>query len=154
MTDSARSADPDRWVADVLDIALHRFLGVHLLDPRDPARGLLLPVAAPSLNQAGLLHGGIVSALLDVAAFVALRPTLSDGQHAVTHAISVQLLRPVGPGAEVHFEGEVLQLGRQVAFLRAEARVEGAVVAVAQITKSRVGGATADTAAAGLPVVA
>ena len=137
MTDGAQYGDLEPWVAAVLDIPVHRFVGLRLHDPQDLSRGLLLQVTASSLNQAQLLHGGIVSALLDVAAFVALRPTLLPGEHAVTHAISVQLLRPVSDGAEVHFQGEVLQLGRQLAFLRAEARVAGKLVAVAQVTKSR-----------------
>ena len=138
MTRETQYGDLEPWVAAVLDIPMHRFLGLRLRDPRDLTRGLLLVATAPSLNQAQLLHGGIVSALLDVAAFVALRPSLLPGEHAVTHAISVQLLRPVGEGAEVHFQGEVLRLGRLVAFLRAEARVEGKLVAVAQVTKTRV----------------
>ena len=154
MIDGVHVDDLEPWVAAVLAIPMHRFVGLRLRDPQDLTQGLLLQVTTTSLNQAQLLHGGIVSALLDVAAFVALRPSLLPGEHAVTHAISVQLLRPVGEGAEVHFQGEVLQLGRQVAFLRAEARVEGKIVAVGQVTKSRVAAVPADSVLSSPPEVA
>ncbi len=97
---------------------------------------MLLEVTAPSLNQAGLLHGGIVTALLDVASYLALAPFLGPGEHAVTHDLSVQLLRPVPAGASVHLRGEVLRRGRHVAFLRADAWIADVRVAAAQVTKT------------------
>lgn len=124
-------------VTALLEIPLHRFLGVRLAVASDPYAGLLLEVASPALNQAELLHGGVVTALLDVASYLALIPALEASEHAVTHHISVQLLRPVSPGAGVVFQGQVVRLGRQVAFLHAEARVHGSVVATAQVTKTR-----------------
>ncbi len=54
-------------VATVLDIPLHRFLGIRLVDPDRPAAGIVLDVQEPALNNAGVLHGGLVPALLDVA---------------------------------------------------------------------------------------
>src|SRR4051794_21603650 len=106
-----------------MDIPLHRFLGMRLADESDPSAGVVLDVTGPSLNQADLLHGGVVTALLDVAAYLALAPSLGPGEHAVTHDMSVQLLRPVPAGAQVVLRGQVLRLGRQVVFLRAEACV-------------------------------
>ena len=140
MAGPAQFADQESRIAAILEIPLHRFLGLRLGDPQDLTAGLLLDVTGPTLNQARLLHGGIVSALLDVAAFLALVPSLSAGEHAVTHEISVQLLRPVPEGAQVCFRGEVLRAGRQVVFLRAEGRVDGRIAASAQVTKSRVTG--------------
>ena len=123
-------------VQAVLDIPLHRFLGMQLRDPADPSAGIWFPVAEPAQNQAAVLHGGVVYTLLDVAGFLALLPSLGDGEHAVTHDLSVSLLRPVGAGSRVDVTGSVLRRGRAVAFLRAEASVDGVVVAAAQVTKS------------------
>ncbi len=123
-------------VQAVLDIPLHRFLGMQLRDPADPSAGIWFPVAEPAQNQAAVLHGGVVYTLLDVAGFLALLPSLGDGEHAVTHDLSVSLLRPVGAGKRVDVTGSVLRRGRAVAFLRAEASVDGVVVAAAQVTKS------------------
>jgi uncharacterized protein (TIGR00369 family) len=93
-------------------------------------------VTRPSLNHVGVLHGGIVTALLDVASYLALAPLLGEDEHAVTHEMSVQLLRPVPAGAQVLLRGQVLRRGRQVAFLRSDAEVDGVTVAAAQVTKS------------------
>ncbi len=66
-----------------------------------------------------MLHGGVVYTLLDVASFLALLPHLRDGEHAVTHDLSVALLRPVAAGTRVDITGSVLRRGRAVAFVRA-----------------------------------
>jgi len=123
-------------VRDILDIPLHRFLGVQLLDPGNPCAGISFPVGAAAQNQAALLHGGVVTALLDVASYLALLPHLDDAEHAVTHDMSVSLLRPVRPDVSVAVVGTVLRRGRAVAFMRADATVNGRTVAAAQVTKS------------------
>ncbi len=123
-------------VQAVLDIPLHRFLGMQLRDAADPSAGIWFPVDQPAQNQVGVLHGGVIYTLMDVAAFLALLPSLSDEEHAVTHDLTVSLMRPVRAGARVDLTGTVLRRGRSVAFLRAEASVDGEVVAAAQVTKS------------------
>jgi uncharacterized protein (TIGR00369 family) len=107
-----------------------------LRDPADPASGVWFPVAAPAQNQAGVLHGGVVTTLLDTVCYLALLPHLDDQEHAVTHDLTVSLLRPVAAGKRVDVVGTVLRRGRTVAFMRAEATVDGDVVAAAQVTKS------------------
>lgn len=141
MDDPTPFADMASRVRAILEIPLHRFLGLQLTDVDDPAGGVVLDVTGPSLNQAHLLHGGIVMALLDVASYLALAPSLAAGEHAVTHDMSVQLLRPVQAGVRLRLRGEVLRSGRKVAFLRADARVDGIVVAAAQVTKTLMRGA-------------
>ena len=123
-------------VQAVLDIPLHRFLGMQLRDAAAPSAGIWFPVAGPAQNQAAVLHGGVVYTLLDVASFLALVPHLGDDEHAVTHDLTVSLLRPVAADERVDVTGTVLRRGRVVAFMRAEATVGGAVVAAAQVTKS------------------
>ena len=120
----------------VLDIPLHRLLGMELRDRADPSAGIWFPVVGPALNQAALMHAGVVYTLLDVASFLALLPHLSEEEHAVTHDLTASLLRPVSAGKRVDITGTVLRRGRAVAFLRAEATVDGQVVAAAQVTKS------------------
>lgn len=120
----------------VLRIPLHRFLGVRLIDPDDPPAGITFPAAEAALNNVGVLHGGVVTALLDVASYLALLPSLAAGEHAVTHDLAVSLMRPVAAHARVHVRGELVRKGRAVAFLRAEATVDGRPVASAQVTKT------------------
>jgi uncharacterized protein (TIGR00369 family) len=129
-------ADRAARVQAVLDIPLNRFLGMELRDPADPSAGVWFPVGRSAQNQAAVLHGGVVATLLDTACYLALLPQLSDDEHAVTHDLTVSLLRPVAADARVDIIGSVLRKGRSVAFLRGEALVDGAVVAAAQVTKS------------------
>ena len=123
-------------VQAVLDIPLNRFLGMQLRDPADPSAGLWFPVGRSAQNQAAVLHGGVVTTLLDTASYLALLPQLSDAEHAVTHDQTVSLLRPVAADARVDVTATVLRRGRAVAFQRAEAVVDGELVATAQVTKS------------------
>ena len=129
-------ADAEARLAAVLEIPLNRFLGMQLRDPADPSAGIWFPVGPSAQNQAGVLHGGVVTTLLDTACYLALLPQLSDGEHAVTHDLTVSLMRPVSAEQRVDIVGTVLRRGRAVAFLRAEATVDGEVVAAAQVTKS------------------
>ncbi len=126
-------------VEGVLDIALHRFLGVALLDPSEPAQGISFPVEEVALNNAAVLHGGIVTALLDVACYLALLPELRGDENAVTHDVTASLIRAVPRGAQVQVRGSVVRRGRSIAFLRAEATVDGMVVAAGQVTKTLIG---------------
>jgi uncharacterized protein (TIGR00369 family) len=132
------SDHPDRAarVQAVLDIPLNRFLGMELRDAADPSAGVWFPVGRSAQNQAAVLHGGVVTTLLDTACYLALLPHLSDSEHAVTHDLTVSLIRPVAADARVDVVGSVVRRGRSVAFLRAEALVDGEVVAAAQVTKS------------------
>lgn len=123
-------------VQAVLDIPLNRFLGMQLRDPEDPSAGVWFPVGPSAQNQAEVLHGGVVTTLLDTASYLALLPRLSDAEHAVTHDLTVSLLRPVAADERVDITATVLRRGRAVAFMRAEASVDGLVVAAAQVTKS------------------
>jgi uncharacterized protein (TIGR00369 family) len=132
-------ANAVRARADVImAISLHQFLGVRLVDPQNPPAGIVLPVEAPALGPAERLHGGVVTALLDLACLLALLPLLGPDEHAVTHDLSASLIRPVLRGATVHLQGSVVRRGRSLVFLRAEARVADAVVATAQVTKTLV----------------
>ena len=133
------AADPDLLaarVAGVLDIPLHRFLDVQLRDPEQPAAGLVVEVGEAARNNADVLHGGIVSALLDVACYLALLPELADDENAVTHDVTASLVRAVPRGARLEVVGTVVRRGRSLVFLRTEAMVDGKVVAYGQVTKS------------------
>jgi len=133
---SATPPQVDARVRSVLAIELHRFLGIRLADPARPAAGIVLPVGDAAVNNAEVLHGGIVTALLDVASYLAILPLLDDGRNAVTHDVAASLIRPVPRGAEVHLAGEVVRMGRTLAFLRAQATIGDDVVATAQVSKA------------------
>lgn len=51
-----------------------------LLDEADPAAGSTFRVGDAAVNNGGVLHGGIVSALLEVACYLAVLPHLAEEQ--------------------------------------------------------------------------
>jgi uncharacterized protein (TIGR00369 family) len=123
-------------VRGVLDVPLHRFLGLELIDRDHPERGVTVQVDAPAVNNVDLLHGGVVTALLDVASYLALLPHLAADEAAVTHDASASLMKGAGRGARLEVSGRVVRRGRTLAFVRAEATVDGDVIAAGQVTKS------------------
>ncbi len=132
-------ADPDLFatrVHGVLDVPLHRFLGVRLREDGRPQDGLVITVGEAAVNNVGVLHGGVASALLDVASYLALLPYLSEQEAAVTHDATSSLMRAVQRGAELEVTADVVRRGRSLAFLQARALVDGTPVAFGQVTKS------------------
>jgi uncharacterized protein (TIGR00369 family) len=123
-------------VRQVLDDPLHRWLGLELAEEADPRAGLVFAAGPPELYPAGLLHGGMLAALLDIAAAVRLLPELADGETAVTHAASCSVLRPVPEGTRLLLRADLLRKSPTRAFLRSSACVGKESVAVGQLTKT------------------
>ena len=121
---------------DVEALPLHRFIGARLLDPQHPEVGLTFTVHPGIEGRAGRLNFGAVSVIIDAAAYLALSPSLSAGEDAVSHDIHESVLRPVLSGQVVEVRGRLVQRGRRVAFVDVEASVEGQLIATARITKT------------------
>ncbi len=76
-----------------------------------------------TLNPLGLVHGGMLCALLDSAAGCAVHTQLPAGVGISSIEIKVSFLSPVpADGTALEVEGRSLRLGRQVAFAEAHAR--------------------------------
>jgi uncharacterized protein (TIGR00369 family) len=121
---------------DVLDIPLNRHLGIVFDGSVDGIAKSHFQSTPELATFDGQLHGGALSVLFEVAAFLALAPLLKETQHAVTHDLHVSLMRPVPTGARCDLEAHVVRSGRTLAFLEVRAYVEGKQVASARITKS------------------
>lgn len=120
----------------VLDLPLNRHLGI-VFDGiiHDTARSHFQ--CTPELATfGGQLHGGALTALCEIAGFLALVPLLSDEQHAVTHDLHISLMRAVPAGARCDLNAAVARLGKTLAFINVNATVDGQLVASARITKS------------------
>ena len=77
----------------------------------------------------GIVHGGILSALLDEAM---AKLAFSLGIPAVTAEMTVKFKSPVAPGEEITVSGRLVQeTGR---LIRAEARIQRGPVVVAEAT--------------------
>lgn len=126
----------ERLLPAMLDHPLHRAMGVERIDVDSDGARIDIVVGAGAVNPAGLFHGGIVYTVCDMACYAALLALLEEGENAATHDIHVSVLRAARAGDCVRFTGRVLRRTRNVAFLEAEARSNGELLARAAVTKS------------------
>ena len=121
-----------------LAVALPDALGLEFVDPADPLAGVAFEVAGIAVTPAATLHGSALAAALELAGYLAVLPTLTVGEHAVTHQLSVQYLRAATVGQRVRVRGELARRTRALAFVGVGAVLEsdGTAVAQGQITKS------------------
>lgn len=117
---------------------LHHSWGVQSIHALDGRSEISVQVNESMSNPAGTMHGGLIYALTDVAAYTALLSVVEENQSGVTHHINVQVLRPVQLGAVLRIEAEVIKRGRRLSFIESKAYIEDKVVALASITKSMV----------------
>jgi uncharacterized protein (TIGR00369 family) len=96
-------------------------------DARTACGRLTLPEWAQGWQ--GMVHGGILSTLLDEVCAHACRTV---GPHPVTAELTVRFRKPVPVGAEVVVRGEVVEIRRRVLQAKAELQVDGEVYAEAQ----------------------
>lgn len=120
----------------VRQLPLHRHLGVTDLQAHGGEATLRLTVGEASANPAGVLHGGVVYMLCDVAAYAALLSLLEHDREAASHDIHVSVMAPAIPGEAVRFHGRVVHRGRRLVFTEAEAHAGDRLLATARITKT------------------
>lgn len=93
------------------------------------------------LNPIGVVHGGLLSTLLDSATAAAVHSTLPAGVGFTTIELKVSYLRAVRAGDELAVHGWVTKPGSRIAFAEADIRsATGKVVATASSSLLIVGG--------------
>lgn len=117
---------------------LHHAWGVQSILAEEGESTLNVEVSDEMSNPVGALHGGIIYALCDVAAYSALLSIIDESESGVTHQINVQVLRPVAIGAALSLKGSVIKRGRSLAFIEVKGYVNNKVVASATVTKSMI----------------
>jgi len=78
----------------------------------------------------GVVHGGIISALLDEAAIYACR---SVSLHAVTTGLTVRFRKPVATGAVIVIQAEVDKIRRNLAIVNSVLMCGDEIMAEAEI---------------------
>lgn len=115
----------------------HRDCELALRERRDDGAVSTFRVNEYTANPFGVLHGGILYAMLDVSAFLAVVPQLADDEGAVSHDLHVSVLRAAIAGETVTLDATVLRRGRRIVFTRVDAFDEqNRQVAGSQVTKS------------------
>ncbi len=101
----------------------HAALGLEVASA-DPGEVRLVFEATPEhRNLQGLVHGGVLATLADVAMGLAVRTAIPRGRRHVTVEMTVHFLRPATTGP-ITATGSVVRVGSTIAF--AEASVSDA----------------------------
>jgi uncharacterized protein (TIGR00369 family) len=113
-----------KQLAEIYDAVPHcRELGIEITS-------LELGVAAMSLDyqdrlagdpETGVVHGGVISTLLDTVSGLAAMSAVSANTPVATLDLRIDYLKPARPGETIFATAECFRLTRSVAFVRATA---------------------------------
>jgi acyl-coenzyme A thioesterase 13 len=93
------------------------------------------PVAGPTQNVNGALHGGVIALLVDEAGTVALASADREGRPGVTTDLTISYLRPGRPPSVIA-EARTLKVGRTLGTVQVDILGgDGALVASGRMTK-------------------
>lgn len=131
----------ERVLPAVLAQPLHAAAGLELVSAAEGRAEIRYQVNDMTANVQGMLHGGIVTLMHDVAVFLAVATLLPVERHAVTCETHVSILRPANRGETIVVRGTVDRLGRTLAFLRSETYARDAtgkerLIATGSLTKA------------------
>lgn len=101
------------------------FIGSEMEELREGYARLSLTLEDRHTNPNGVMHGGVVTTMMDSALGAALGALRGDAVRRNPHAtiaMNASFLAAARPGDRIVVEGRVLRLGRTVAFGEAEAR--------------------------------
>ena len=115
----------------------HRLLGIAIEELREGYARLRLPFRAEHRNRDGLVHGGAISSLVDMAAVIALDSALdySDPDLLGHSSIELNVSFLAAARAASVAEGSLLRLGRTIAVCDIDVRDEaGTALAKGRVT--------------------
>lgn len=94
-----------------------KHLGVGLVDRKGGYCRVRLKLKPAHLNNGGIAHGGVITALCDIALAGAVGSKLSEGEWCVTVNLNVEFINPAFGGVEIFAYGKVIKRGRTLAFV-------------------------------------
>jgi acyl-coenzyme A thioesterase 13 len=114
---------------------LFKFTGFRLLSFGGGKAEMECPVAGPSQNVNGFLHGGVIALLVDEAGTVALASEDRDGRPGVTTDLNVSYLSPGRP-PRVIARARSLKVGKTLGYVQVDIfGDDGKLVAQGRMTK-------------------
>jgi len=99
------------------DTPYARHLGIHITDVAEGYARVIMPIAVPHFsNRFGVVHGGGICSIIDVAASMAVRTTVLPGQRTATIGLSVDFMAGA-KGDKVVAEGRITRRGASLGFV-------------------------------------
>jgi uncharacterized protein (TIGR00369 family) len=112
---------------------LGAFLGIRTVEIGPGTMRCALSVRDELLNPFGMMHGGVVSALVDHMLGAVCYPVIPKGTWSATTEFKLNLLAPVRDG-EVEGRAEILSMTKRTAVVRIDVQNGDRLVALAQGT--------------------
>jgi uncharacterized protein (TIGR00369 family) len=98
-------------------------IGMHLAELPDGTPAMRLPYSEHLIGDpdTGVLHGGVITALLDQTAGMVARPDEPGGAETAIATLDLRIdyMGPATPGADLWATGECYKRTRNIAFIRA-----------------------------------
>lgn len=113
----------------------YRHLGMEVIEAGEGRARLRLPVKDELKNLYGILHGGVIAALLDSSCSIAVGTLLEADEAAVTLDQRINYISNVKEGV-LYGEGRALHKGRYTGVGQAEVRDEEGNLVAAGMTTS------------------
>ncbi len=105
------------------------------LDSWEEGRAVMsIKLEGRHMNPGGVLHGGVLTTLMDEATAHAIATVRGLEAPLATVDMNVSFLSAARPGDELECEARTLRVGRTVAFAEAEVRRRGDLVAKGRFT--------------------
>ena len=109
--------------AMIAAVPLNAALGLRALDFGEGEATVLLPYRAELVGDPdrGVLHGGVITGLIDATCGLAVFMRLEEITRIATLDLRIDYLKPATPPHDVRVRAECYKLTRQIAFVRATA---------------------------------
>jgi len=103
--------------------AFLRALGGELVEFKKGIGRLRLPWSEKLVGnpQTGVVHGGVITAMLDQSCGMAIGSALDTPMGMATLDLRIDYMKPATPREEILIEAECLKITREIAFARARA---------------------------------
>ncbi|MBI1858189.1 MAG: PaaI family thioesterase [Candidatus Melainabacteria bacterium] len=98
-------------------IDFDKHLGLKVVKRKKGYCKIRLDVKPKYLNRGGIVHGGVLATLCDVALAGAVATAMREGQWCVTVQLQIEYMNPAFLGEPLFGYGKLIRAGRTLAFV-------------------------------------
>lgn len=99
-------------------VTFDKALGIKPVTPNKDYRRVKLKIKPEHLNRDGIVHGGVIETLFDVALASAVDESLEKGERCLTIDLDVKFMEPAHLGETIYGVSELVTRRRAVAFVK------------------------------------